>query len=103
MTGPSTGSCGRRPKSAKARNRVRRGAGGAAGAMGIWPRGKAGGGWTDTVDAIALAESATVRVELDERGAYSTTRLVRLRADPTAGREGGRCRPMAGENVECHC
>ena len=41
MTNLSTRSGGRRPKSAKARNRGQWCSGGAAGAMGIWPRGMA--------------------------------------------------------------
>jgi hypothetical protein len=41
MTNLSKRSGGRRPKSAKARNRGQWCSGGAAGAMGIWPRGKA--------------------------------------------------------------
>jgi len=38
MTGPPARSCGRRPKSAKARNRGRWCTDGATGSMGIWPR-----------------------------------------------------------------
>ncbi len=54
MTMPSTHPGGRRPRSAKARNRGKWGTCGAAGSMGIWPRGQARCGWIEEVDGIAL-------------------------------------------------
>jgi hypothetical protein len=53
----ATRSCSRRPKSAKARNRGRQCTGGAAGAMGIWPRGETGGGWSGGGAAIGLPQN----------------------------------------------
>src|SRR5665811_1484671 len=55
MAGLSTGSIGRRPKSAKAGNRGVWGTNGAAGAMGIWRRRECWGSCVDAVDRIALA------------------------------------------------
>src|SRR6202047_3551701 len=51
MTKLSPGTGGRRPKSAKARNRGRWGTDGAVGAMGILPRARA---WEDWTGAVAV-------------------------------------------------
>jgi hypothetical protein len=94
----------RRPKSAKARNRGELGTGGAAGAMGIWPRGEDRGGWSDAVEAVALPGRTSVRLGVNERRARCATGLaVRLRANLAGRRKRGRCRPRGGQNGECRC
>src|SRR5207244_12449777 len=71
----ATRSCGRRRKSAKARNRGKKGTGGAAGAMGIWPWRTGRGGWIEAVVAIALGRSTGVWDGGAERTARCATRI----------------------------
>jgi hypothetical protein len=76
---PSTRSGGRRPKSAKARNRGWVGHGAAACSMAIWPRLGARRGWGEAVDAIALRQGMGAGARVTWRIARSATRLARAR------------------------
>ena len=62
----STRSGGRRLKSAKAGNRGGLGTAGAAGSMGIWPRGAAREGMSEVVGPVGLAQRLGARAGVNE-------------------------------------
>jgi hypothetical protein len=94
MEGLSTGSIGRRPKSAKAGNRGVWGTNGAAGAMGIWRRRECWGSCVDAVDRIALARILGVRAGANERIARCSTGFaVRSRGNLADRSKRVWCRP----------
>src|SRR6266446_9137962 len=74
--------------------------GGAACAMGIWPRREGWGGWTEVFELIASSQSIGVCVAVKERRVGCA---ARLRTYVGTGRERGRCRLRASRNGECHC
>ena len=104
MAGLSTGSIGRRPKSAKAGNRGVWGTNGAAGAMGIWRRRECWGSCVDAVDRIALARILGVRAGANERIARCSTGFaVRSRGNLADRSKRVWCRARAGQNGALRC
>jgi hypothetical protein len=104
MTKLSTRSDGRRPKSAKARNRGGVEADGAAGAMGIWRRRECWGRSAGNGDWTVVARTLGVRAGANERIAgCSTGFAVRSRASFADRGKRGWCRARAGHNGICRC